>query len=137
MRKPFVECADFTVSCPETAKLGSPIHDIRARGNLPLLLEEEMVIELKRSDLLENWRETCALGRKRADHLLQEAASRINAALDDDDFVDVPGLATDAAAFFLLALRQKGVKFPCNIPSCAVSYFHAEHDFHHGEVVVN
>jgi hypothetical protein len=134
MRNPSVECADFTVSCPETASVGSPIHDIRARGNLPLLLEEDMVIELKRSDLLENWRETCALGRKRADSLLQEAASRINAALDDDEFIDAPSLATDAAAFFLLALRKKGVKFPCNIPACAVSYFHDEQD---GQVVVN
>ena len=96
-----------------------------------------MVIELKRSDLLENWRETCALGRKRADSLMQEAATRIAAALDDDELIDAPDLATDAAAFFLLALRQKGVKFPCNIPSCAVSYFHDEHDFRQGEVVIN
>lgn len=137
MRYPSIECADFTVSCPESALAGSPVDEIRARGNLPLVLEQDMVIELKRSDLLENWRETCALGRKRADSLMQEAATRIQAALDDDEFIDAPSLATDAATFFLLALRQKGVKFPCNIPSCAVSYFHDEHDHHHGEVVMN
>jgi hypothetical protein len=137
MRNPFVDCADFTVSCPESATIGSPIHEIRSRGNLPLVLEQDMVIELKRSDLLENWRETCALGRKRADNLMQEAAARIQNALEDDEFVDVPSLATDAAAFFLLALRQKGVKFPCNIPACAVSYFHDEDKCNHGEIVVN
>jgi hypothetical protein len=120
--------ADFTVSCPDADSADSTIHEIRARGNLPLVLQEEMMIELKRSDLLEGWRETCSLARKRIDILVVEAAARINSALDDDEFIDAPGLASDAAAFFLLALRQNGVKYPGNLPACDVSYYDDEHD---------
>ena len=126
--------ADFTVSCPDAAKADSPIYQIRARGNLPLVLQQDMVIELQRSELLENWRETCSLARKQVNHLVLEAAIRIHNALEDDEFIDAPALATDTAAFFLLALRQKGVKFPCNIPSCAVHYYEEENDSY---VVVN
>ncbi len=124
MRNPVELGADFMVSCPEIAVADSPIHHIRARGNFPLLLQEDMVIELKRSDLLENWHETCGLARKRVDQLVLEAAARIHSALNDDDEYDATDIAGDTAAFFLLALRQKGVKFPCNMPPCEVRYFH-------------
>jgi hypothetical protein len=126
--------ADFRVSCPETANLNSPISEIRARGNVPLLLQEDLVIELKRSELLENWRATCALARKRVDHLVLEAGERIHQALCDDEIIDEPELANDTAAFFLLALRQKGVKYPCNMAPCEVLYFH---EVHSSQVIVN
>jgi hypothetical protein len=128
MRNPPDLGADFIVSCPDATIDDSPVSEIRARGNLPLVLQEDMVIELKRSELLENWRETCALARKRVDHLVLEVASRIHSALNDDEFIDAPALANDTAAFFLLALRQKGVKFPCNLPPCAVHFYQEEED---------
>ena len=129
--------ADFMVSCPDTGVLDSPVQQIRARGNLPLVLQEDMVIELKRSELLENWRETCGLARKRLDHLVIEAAERIHVALNDDEFIDAPSLASDTAAFFLLALRQKGVKFPGNMAACALRYYHDDADIEAGHVVIN
>jgi hypothetical protein len=122
MRDHNVAFADFTISCPEAAEVNSPVNAIRARGNLPLVLEHDLVIELQRSELLENWRETCALGRANLNKLVHETAARIFDALEEDEIADVPALATDTAAFFLLALRQKGVKFPCNLASCEVSY---------------
>ncbi len=136
MRIPVELGADFMVSCPETAVADSPVHHIRARGNLPLVLQEDMVIELSRSELLENWRETCGLARKRVDHLMLEAAARIHSALNDDEY-DAADMAGDAAAFFLLALRQKGVKFPCNLPPCEVRYFHDNQSGQAPHVVVN
>jgi hypothetical protein len=129
--------ADFTMSCPESGASDSPIDQIRARGNLPLVLQEDMVIELKRSDILENWRETCALARRRINPLLLEAATRIHLALEDDEFIDAPQLASDAAAFFLLALRQNGVKFPCNMPPCAIRYYLDDKDGEVAHVVLN
>jgi hypothetical protein len=126
--------ADFTVSCPEAEDMNSPIDQIRARGNFPLVLQEELLIELKRSDLIESWRETCALARRKVDHLVIAAASRIHHALDDDEFSNPSELASDTAAFFLLALRQKGVKFPCNVPPCEVRYYQNEND---GYIVVH
>jgi hypothetical protein len=122
--------ADFRVTCPEMANSNSPVNQIRARGNVPLLLQEDLVIELKRSELLENWRVTCALGRKRVDHLVLEAGRRIHLALSEDEIIDEPSLANDTAAFFLLALRQKGVKYPCNMAPCEVRYFQGADSSH-------
>ena len=110
MRNLFVAGCDFKLSCQAIASANSPISQIRERGNLALVLQEKMVIELRRSDLLESWQETCALGRQRLNDLVQQAACRISTALDDEDELDVPTLASDTAAFFLLALRQRGVK---------------------------
>ena len=110
MRNVFIAGCDFKLSCPALASANSPITQIRERGNLALVLQEKLVIELKRSDLLESWQETCSLARERVNDLVQQAACRISNALDDDDDVDVQSLASDTAAFFILALRQQGVK---------------------------
>ena len=99
----------FVLSCPVTAAGGSPVRDIRKRGNIPLVLEEDVVVELKRSDMVESWRSTCALGRRRADALMASAANRITIALDDEDNYDMESLAGDMTAFFLLAVHQKGL----------------------------
>ena len=99
----------FILSCPVTATGASPVRDIRRRGNIPLVLEEDVVVELKRSDMVESWRSTCALGRKKADALMASAANRITIALDDEDNLDMESLAGDMTAFFLLAVHQKGL----------------------------
>jgi hypothetical protein len=117
MRNSSYSGVDFKVSCPLKSDKDTPVQQIRARGNLPLVLQEDMVIELKRSDMLESWSETCALARSKVDTLVHEAALRINSALEDEDFIDAPRLASDTAAFFLLALRHKGMKL---LPNCAI-----------------
>ena len=99
----------FILSCPVTATGGSPVREIRKRGNIPLVLEEDVVVELKRSDMVESWRSTCALGRKKVDALMASAANRITIALDDEDNYDMESLAGDMTAFFLLAVHQKGL----------------------------
>ena len=99
----------FILSCPVSATGASPVRDIRKRGNIPLVLEEDVVVELKRSDMVESWRSTCALGRRRADALMASAADRITIALDDKDNYDMESLAGDMTAFFLLAVHQKGL----------------------------
>ena len=110
MRNVFVAGCDFKLSCPALASANSPITQIRERGNLALVLQEKMVIELQRADLLESWFATCALAREKLNDLVLQAACRISTALDDDDGMDVEALASDTAAFFILALRQQGVK---------------------------
>ena len=99
----------FILSCPVTATGVSPVREIRKRGNIPLVLEEDVVVELKRSDMVESWRSTCALGRKKADALMASAANRITIALDDEDNLDMESLAGDMTAFFLLAVHQQGL----------------------------
>ena len=99
----------FILSCPVTATGVSPVREIRKRGNIPLVLEEDVVVELKRSDMVESWRSTCALGHKKADSLMASAANRITIALDDEDNLDMESLAGDMTAFFLLAVHQQGL----------------------------
>jgi hypothetical protein len=125
---------DFRVSCPDESVLGSPVHQIHARGNVALMLESDLVIELNRSDFLENWRAICALARSRIEHLVADAGARIYAALNDDELCDEPQLAKDTTAFYLLALRQRGVKYPLNMAPCLVGY---SHDKNTVEVIVN
>jgi hypothetical protein len=99
----------FILSCPVSDTPGTPVREIRKRGNIPLVLQQDVLIELKRSDMLESWRTTCAMGRKRSHDLIQQAASRISMALEDEDTCDVAELAQDMTAFFVLALHQKGL----------------------------
>ena len=128
MRNSFVAGCDFKVACPALASANSPITQIRERGNLALVLQEKMVIELRRSDLLESWQETCALGRAKLDDLVQQAACRISTALDEDDELDVPSLASDTAAFFLMALRQQGVKATSSALDVEIRFDHDHPD---------
>jgi len=109
MRNIFDANGGFVLCCPVSDGAGTPVREIRKRGNIPLVLQEDVVVELKRSDMLESWRTTCALGRKRSDSLIHEAAGRITLALEDEDSCDVTELAQDMTAFFLLALHQKGL----------------------------
>jgi hypothetical protein len=112
----------FVLSCPVTAPGNSPVRDIRKRGNIPLVLQEDMVVELKRSDMLESWRSTCALGRQRADAMIKSAASRIASALEDEDTCDIGDLAGDVTAFFLLAVRAKGLDVSQASRFCQLSW---------------
>ncbi|MDE2383976.1 MAG: hypothetical protein KGO53_05095 [Alphaproteobacteria bacterium] len=109
MRGDFPLADGFVLSCPVSGAGVSPVREIRKRGNIPLVLQDEMVVELKRSDMLESWRSTCALGRKRTHALMAQAAGRISSALEDDETAEIGALASDVAAFFLLALHDKGL----------------------------
>ena len=99
----------FVICCPVSAAGNSPVREIRKRGNIPLVLQEELVVELTRNDMMESWRTTRGLGRKRSQQLLEMAALRISTVLQDNDSCEMPRLAGDVTAFFLLALHEKGL----------------------------
>jgi hypothetical protein len=122
MRDAFPLADGFVISCPTMAVGPSPVYEIRKRGNIPLVLQEDVVVELKRSDMIESWRSTCALGRGKADTLMKTAAARISGALEDEDSFDIERLAADMAAFFLLAVRQKGLDVNEASRYCALSW---------------
>ncbi len=112
----------FILSCPVTATAASPVRDIRKRGNIPLVLEEDVVVELKRADMVESWRSTYALGRKKADQLMASAANRITTALDDEDTYDMESLGEDIKVFFLLAVHQKGLDVAQSSRFCRLAW---------------
>jgi len=122
MRDAFPLADGFVISCPAMAAGPSPVREIRKRGNIPLVLQGDMVVELKRSDLVESWRSTCALGRTKADNLMKTAASRITDALADEDNCDIALLAEDMTAFFLLAVRHKGLHVDDASRYCAMAW---------------
>lgn len=122
MRDAFPLADGFVISCPAMAVGPSPVREIRKRGNIPLVLQEDVVVELKRSDMIESWRSTCALGRGKADALIKTAAARISGALEDESNCDIERLAEDMAAFFLLAVRQKGLDLNDAARYCALSW---------------
>ena len=122
MREDLPLADGFVICCPVTAAGNSPVRDIRKRGNIPLILQEALVVELKRSDMMESWRSTCALGRKRSQRLIAKAASRIASSLEEDDSSDMPRLAGDVTAFFLLALHEKGLDVKHASRFCQVAW---------------
>jgi len=122
MRSDFPLADGFVLSCPVMAAGPSPVRDIRKRGNIPLVLQDDVVVELKRSDMVESWRSTCALGRSKADGLMKSAALRISDALADEDSCDIEALAEDMTAFFLLAVRNKGLNVDEAARYCALAW---------------
>ena len=100
---------DFTVDCPATGAVGTPVAEIRARGNLALILDHQVVFELQRALVKSSWRSACSLAPCQVSGLMAKSARYISEALDDDAWDQTPGLAANAAAFFLLALRHQGL----------------------------
>jgi len=112
----------FVISCPVSDVGGSPVREIRKRGNIPLVLQEDVVVELTRSDMLESWASACKMGREKARGLMKSAADRIAGALEDEDTCDIGGLAQDMTAFFLLAVREKGMDVSQASRFCTLSW---------------
>lgn len=122
MRDTFPLADGFVLLCPVMAVGPSPVHDIRKRGNIPLVLQDDVVVELKRSDMVVSWRSTCKLAHNKANTMMKTAASRITDALADEDSCDVAGLAENMTAFFLLAVRQKGLNVDEASRYCALTW---------------
>ena len=102
----------FTIRCPKTADHASPVAEIRSRGNIPVVLENDFVVEISAREFAAGWRETINLNQHRLDVLVASTAARIQAALEDDISEATPDLAADTTAFYLFALRQKGLSKP-------------------------
>lgn len=112
----------FTIRCPSGADLASPVSEIRSRGNIPIVLENDFVVELSPHELAKGWRETRNLGQRRLDNLVARTAARIQAALDDDISEATPELAIDTTAFFLFALRRQGSAQPPKLGPCELHW---------------
>lgn len=112
----------FTVRCPKSADQTSPVAEIRSRGNIPIVLENDFVVEISPSQFSAGWRETMNLGQRRLDVLVASTAARIQAALEDDISEATPDLAADTTAFYLFALRQKGLSKPKALEPCELHW---------------
>jgi hypothetical protein len=112
----------FTVRSPAASDNASPVAQIRSRGNIPIVLENDFVIELSPREFAAGWRETMNLNQRRLDVLVASTAARIQAALEDDISEATPDLAADTTAFYLFALRQKGLSKPKTSDDCELHW---------------
>jgi hypothetical protein len=89
---------------------------IRQRGNIPLSIDGNAILELRHRDIAESWRETSKLPAQRVAslswHLAQEIA-------DDDE---PESHSTAAAALFLLALRHNHASLDRALIGCRITW---------------
>jgi hypothetical protein len=117
------ELNSVTVSCPGRTSDIPAIVDIRGRGNLPLLVGDQVLAEITHSDLLESWETACALPVLELAQMCKLAGERLINALDERiELADLPEVVTDAAVLFLLGVKRHGIRSPEDIPACSVSY---------------
>jgi hypothetical protein len=112
----------FTIRCPSASDQASPVAEIRSRGNIPIVLEDDFVVEISPREFSAGWRQTMNLGQRRLDLLVATTAARIQAALEDDISEATPDLAADTTAFYLFALRQKGLSKPRALEQCELHW---------------
>jgi hypothetical protein len=122
MSEAFSPPTGFVLSCPVFAKAPSPIHAIRKRGNVPLVLQEDIVIELRNSELAESWKKAANLAHGKVDSLLATSANRICDALSDEDNCDMEDLGHAMTDFFLLAIQKHGVKLSQAARSVSIAW---------------
>jgi len=115
--------SDFplTITLPGQADTSPDIAEIRARGNLPLLIGQRFIAEVHRLDLLESWDTATALSPDEARKMSKIAGTRLAHLIDENiDSEDLTEMVTDAAVLFLLTVRRKGMVTPDDIRPCTV-----------------
>lgn len=109
----------ITLSCPQSG--AGEIAAIRARGNLPLVIGGQVLAEIGRGDLNDNWTAAARMPAAEAARLTEKAGRRLAEILDDNlDAADLTDMVSDAAVLFLLALKRHGVPCASRVPPCTV-----------------
>lgn len=113
------------VSCPARSCGDSAVQQIRERGNLPLVIGDQVLAELSQADLVESWSAAVELSPGELSAMCQIAGERLLSAFADSEDEaprQLTELVTDAAVLFLLGVRRHGVTTPDAIPACTVSF---------------
>jgi len=112
-----------TVTCPDRLSKDPAITDIRERGNLPLIVDDQVLAELTQQDLVESWETACTLPVTELSRMCKIAGERLARAMEDSiEAADLSEVVTDAAVLFLLGIRRYGIRTPDDIPACSVRY---------------
>lgn len=122
---------DIVVSCPPRDAKG-PAEAIRARGNCPLEINGTMLAELEAKDLSESWSSACKLTERQVCTLTHDLGCRL---ADAEQGAALDAKLGEAAAFFLLALRQSHITPEDAMQGCRVIW-HPETEDHQVECLV-
>jgi hypothetical protein len=112
-----------TLTCPARDSEDERLRDIRDRGNLPLLIGDAVIAEIDYLDLIESWDTALAISPADLNAMTELAGRRLSDMLEaDPGMEDLTDLVSDAAAFFLLAMRRHGIDKANRIPACTVKW---------------
>lgn len=117
------EAPAFTLTCPAKDSPDHEVRAIRARGNLPLMIDDRLLAEIAQGDLAEGWETAVHLPASVLADMSRLAGTRLASVLDDHiDSADLTDLVSDAAVLFLLAMRRAGVRSPDEIGPCTLLF---------------
>jgi hypothetical protein len=117
------ESTDFSLTCPGEDCTDVRVQEIQLRGNLPLLIGNDVLAEITYADLVESWETAVALPLKELNAMATLAGQRLSDMLEDNlDAEDLTDLVSDAAVLFLLAMRRFGISEAKRIPACTVKW---------------
>ena len=122
---------DIIVSCPPPGATG-PAAAIRARGNCPLDINGEMIAELSARDVSESWTSACKLTERQVCTLTHDLGCRLS---DAEQGAALDAKLGEAAAFFLLALRQSHITPEDAMQGCRVIW-HPQTEDHQVECLM-
>jgi hypothetical protein len=115
------EAPAFTLTCPAQDSPDVAVRAIRARGNLPLMIDDRLLAEIARGDLVESWETAVHLPASALADMSKLAGERLTLVLEDNiGSADLADLVSDAAVLFLLAMRRAGIKTPDEIGPCTL-----------------
>ena len=116
------------MTCPAKDSPDREVKAIRARGNLPLMIDDRLLAEIARGDLAESWETAVHLPAAALADMSRLAGERLALVLEDNiGSADLTDVVTDAAVLFLLAMRRAGVKTPDEIGPCTLLWDEAKH----------
>lgn len=115
------EAPAFTLTCPAKDSPDREVRAIRARGNLPLMIDDRLLAEIAQGDLAESWETAVHLPAAALADMSKLAGARLASVLEDNiGSADLTDVVSDAAVLFLLAMRRAGVRTPDEIVPCTL-----------------
>ncbi len=116
-----IEAPAFTLTFPANDSPDLKVRAIRARGNLPLMIDDRLLAEIAQGDLTESWETAVQLPASALADMSRLAGERLSAVLEDNiDSADLTDVVSDAAVLFLIAMRRAGVRTPDEIRPCTL-----------------
>ena len=119
---------DIVLSCP-SSDTGGLAREIRNRGNCPLEINGTMLAELQACDISESWASACKLSPIQLNTMTHDLGCCLS---DAEQGQALDAKLAEAAAFFLLALRQSHVSPKQALDGCRVIW-HPQTELHEVE----
>jgi hypothetical protein len=106
------------LSCPPSSAGGLAL-DIRRRGNVPVTVGNDCIIELTPADVAENWASARAIRKPVVAAMVAEIGHRLALSLASEE-AETEDLAGEAAACLFLSLHHRSVPIHTALEGCRV-----------------